>query len=54
MSSRTQSSRLARLPSAARRCAELPPSPNSRSNTTRGCASDGSGVVGDDHDRLFW
>ena len=29
-------------------------SPNSRSNTARGCASAGSGVVGDAHDRLFW
>jgi hypothetical protein len=32
----------------------LPPSPKSRSNTTRGSASVGSGVVGDDHERLFW
>ena len=40
MSSRTQSSRLARLPSAARRSAELPPSPKRRSKTTRGWASD--------------
>jgi hypothetical protein len=30
-----------------------PPSPNSRSNTTRGSASVGSGVVADDHERLF-
>ena len=34
--------------------AALPPSPKSRSKTIRGCASAGKGVVGDDHDRLFW
>ena len=39
--------------SAARRSAALPPSPNRRSKTIRGCASAGSGVVGDDHERLF-
>ena len=39
MSSVTQSSRLARLRSAARRSARVPPSPKSRSNTTRGCAT---------------
>ena len=49
----TESSRLARLRSAARRSAALPPSPNRRSKTMRGCASAGSGVVGDDHERLF-
>ena len=38
---------------AARRAAALPPSPNSRSKTMRGCASDGSGVVGDDQERQF-
>ena len=40
---------------AARRAARsgVPPSPNSRSNTTRGSASVGSGVVGEDHERLF-
>ena len=54
MSSLTQSSRLAFFRSSARRSAALPPSPNSRSNATRGCASAGSGVVGDDHERLFW
>ena len=41
------------LRSAARRASALPPSPNKRSKTTRGCASDGSGVVGDDQDRQF-
>ena len=40
--------------SAARRSAVLPPSPNRRSKTIRGWASAGSGVVGDDHERLFW
>jgi hypothetical protein len=54
MSSRTQSSRLARFRKAARRSAAVPPSPNNRSKTTRGCASAGNGVVGDDQDRLFW
>ena len=44
----------AALLSSARRRSGLPPSPNSRSKTTRGSASVGSGVVGDDHDRLFW
>ena len=39
--------------SAALRSAALPPSPNKRSKMIRGCASDGSGVVGDDHERLF-
>ena len=41
---------------AARRGAPaaLPPSPNRRSKTMRGCASAGSGVVGDDQERLFW
>ena len=39
--------------SAARRSAMLPPSPNRLSNTMRGCASAGSGVVGDDQERLF-
>ena len=40
--------------SAARRSFGVPPSPNMLSKTRRGCASDGNGVVGDDHDRLFW
>jgi hypothetical protein len=53
MSPTNTSSRLARLRNAARRAAGLPPSPNRRSKTTRGCASDGSGVVGDDQDRQF-
>ena len=53
MSSVTKSRRLARLRSAACRSARLPPSPKRRSNTMRGCASDGSGVVGEDHERLF-
>jgi hypothetical protein len=53
MSALNESSRLARPRSAARRAAALPPSPNRRSKTMRGCASDGSGVVGDDHDRQF-
>ena len=52
MSSPTQSSRLARLRKAARRSSAPPPSPKSRSKTTRGCASDGSGVVGNDPDKI--
>ena len=42
------------LRNAARRSSMLPPSPNNVSNTMRGCASAGSGVVGDDQERLFW
>ena len=38
---------------AAFRSAALPPSPKRVSNTICGCASAGSGVVGDDHERLF-
>jgi D-alanine-D-alanine ligase len=38
---------------ASRRSCGVPPSPNSDSNTSRGCASEGSGVVGDDQERLF-
>ena len=53
MSSLNESSRLARLRSAARRPAALSPSPKRRSNTMRGCASEGSGVVGDDQERQF-
>ena len=37
----------------ASRCADVPPSPNSRSNTTRGLFSVGSGVVGELHDSVF-
>ena len=54
MSSLNESRRLARLSSAAFRSSTVPPSPKSRSNTMRGWASAGSGVVGDDHDRQFW
>ena len=39
---------------AALRSALLPPAPNRLSNTMRGCASAGSGVVGEDQERLFW
>ena len=54
MSAVIQSRMLPLLRSSARRRSRLPPSPNRRSKTTRGSASVGSGVVGDDHDRLFW
>ena len=37
----------------ARRCAALPPSPNKRSNTTRGWASAGFGVVGLRHEMVL-
>jgi hypothetical protein len=46
MSSVNQSSRLESCRNSAPRSAALPPSPNSRSKTSRGCASAGSGVVG--------
>ena len=45
MSSVTQSRMLPFFRSSALRSAAVPPSPNSRSNTTRGFASVGSGVV---------
>jgi hypothetical protein len=41
------------LRSSAFRSAAEPPSPNSRSKTTRGFASVGSGVVFDDHASVF-
>ena len=53
MSSVTQSRMLPFLRSSALRSAAVPPSPNSRSNTTRGFASVGSGVVGVDHASVF-
>ena len=53
MSSVTQSRMLPFLRSSALRSAAEPPSPNSRSNTTRGFASVGSGVVFDDHASVF-
>ena len=54
MSSSTQSRMLAFFFISARRCSAVPPSPKSRSKTTRGSASVGRGEVGDAHDRLFW
>ena len=53
MSSSTQSRMLRFVFSSACRSAGVPPSPKSRSNTTRGSASVGFGAVGEDHDRLF-
>ena len=35
------------------RCAGVPGTPNSRSKTTRGLVSIGSGVVGEDHEMVF-
>jgi hypothetical protein len=37
----------------ASRSAAVPPSPNSRSNTTRGCISAGFGVVSLRHETVF-
>ena len=49
---RVENAPLLRGPAPAR-CAGVPPSPNSRSNTTRGLFSVGSGVVGELHDSVF-
>ena len=53
MSPNTQSRMLEFFRLSAFIASGVPPSPNSRSKTTRGSASMGSGVVGDDHARLF-
>ncbi len=51
----TESSRLRSFRMRASRALRsvLPPSPNSRSNTTRGLCSIGSGVVGELHAMVF-
>ena len=49
----TRSRRLRRFFMRSTRSSFVPPSPNSRSNTTLGLFSTGSGVVGDCHDTVF-
>ena len=53
MSSVTESRMLRSLRISARRSSTVPPSPNSRSNTSRGLFSMGSGVVGDAQDSVL-
>ena len=49
---RVQNARCSRAPAQAA-AADVPPSPNSRSNTTRGLFSVGFGVVGELHESVF-
>ena len=51
--SRTESRMLRSSRTWPRRCSGVPPSPNMRSNTTRGFTSIGSGVVGVRHEIVF-
>ena len=53
MSSLKLSRRLARDFSNSALSRLVPPSPNNLSNTNRGCASEGNGVVAEDQERLF-